>query len=181
MPKSLHVALLRGINVTGKNLIRMEALREMCIDLKLSEVRTYIQSGNIIFASTQPRSALEAKIERGISSTFSLSIPAIIRSAHEWIRSLEACPFPAEAASDPSHLYLLTSKAAFPAEIANALQIKGREGEMAKLVEDSLWIYYPSGLARSKITPSLIDRLAGSPSTARNWKTASAILEMLTP
>ena len=96
MPKSLHVALLRGINVTGKNLIRMEALREMCIELKLSEVRTYIQSGNIVFASTQPQSALEARIESGISSTFSLRIPAIVRSADEWVRTLAACPFSAE-------------------------------------------------------------------------------------
>lgn len=181
MRKSLYVALLRGINVSGKNLIRMEALREMCTALKLSEVRTYIQSGNLVFASTQARSGLEAKIESGILSTFSLAVPVIVRSADEWRQSLAACPFSAEAASDPSHLYLLTAKAPFPTEVSNELQVKGRDGELARLVGDDLWIYYPRGMARSKITPSLIDRLAGSPSTARNWKTASAVLEMLMP
>lgn len=159
----------------------MEALRAMCIDLKLSDVRTYIQSGNIVFLSASPRTRLEARIESGISSTFLLSVPVMVRTADEWRRSLGSCPFPAEAISDPSHLYVLTAKSPFPVGIADELRAKGHDGEIARLMEDSLWIYYPSGMARSKITPSLIDRLSGSPATARNWKTASTLLEMLTP
>lgn len=179
MTGPIYLALLRGINVAGKNLLRMEALRSMCTDLKLSEVRTYIQSGNIVFSSITPQSQLEALIEAGISETFSLTVPVMVRSVEQWTQSLTACPFPVEAGSDPSRLFLLTSKRPFPPALADDLQPKARDGEVVILSKESLWIYFPSGMAKSKLTPSLIDRQAGSPCTARNWKTASALLGML--
>jgi uncharacterized protein (DUF1697 family) len=176
----IHLALLRGINVAGKNLIRMEEIRMMmCTELQCSNVRTYIQSGNIVFSSMTAQSQLESLIEAGISASLSLTVPVMVRSAEQWTQSLAACPFPVEASSDPSRLFLLTSKAPLPAALADDLQSRARDGEVVKLSQDSLWIYYPNGMAESKLTPSIIDRLAGAPCTARNWKTASALLDML--
>ena len=178
MPPSSYLALLRGINVSGKNRIRMDALREMFSALPVSDVRTYIQTGNVVFTAGGAPGRLEDQIEAAILATFTWQVPVMVRTAEQWDRMLRACPLPAEAVDDPSRLYVHTAKRPFPVEMADALMDRARDGEVVRLTEGSLWIHYPSGLARSKITPGLLDRLAGSPTTARNWRTASALLEM---
>lgn len=176
MPK--HIALLRGINVGGTKLIMAE-LRLLALDLGWRDPETYIQSGNLLFGATADPSVLEAALEEGIYRRFGLTIAVIVRSAQEWPGYIVGNPFPEAAAAEPNRLMLLLSKKAPAQAAAAAIRERARDGEQVEAAAGALWIHYPAGAGTSKLSPSLIDRLAGSPTTARNWRTVVKIGEML--
>ena len=176
---ALHVALLRGINVGGGDKIVMTELRALAGELGWKGAETYIQSGNLVFQAIGERTALETALETGIRRRFALEIPAIVRAAEEWPGFVEANPFPEAAEAEPNRLMLLLSKQPPRAEAAAALQERARHGERVASTGGALWIHYVGGAGTSKLTPALIDRLAGSPTTARNWRTVLKLREML--
>lgn len=173
-----HVALLRAVNVGGRKL-PMAALRELCEGLGWREVSTYIQSGNVLFSADAKPPSLETALEKAIAEQFPLEVPVIVRTAAQWARYAEAGPFPKAARDEPSRLMLLVSKAPPAAGAEEAIQAKAAAGEAVRRAGDALWIHYPEGAGRSKLTPSLIDRAVGSPATARNYRTVAKLAEML--
>jgi uncharacterized protein (DUF1697 family) len=172
-------ALLRGINVGGHNRVPMADLREACERLGWSEVETYVQSGNVVFAASGGPKALESALEKMIAEEFRCEIPAIVRAAADWPRYLAANPYRKAAEEAPDRVMMLLTKKELAAGAAEALRERATAGEQVEAAAGSLWIHYPGGVARSKLTPALIDRLAGSPATARNWRTVLALAEML--
>jgi uncharacterized protein (DUF1697 family) len=177
----VHVALLRGINVGGGNKIKMTELCALADELGWKGTKTYIQSGNLVFEAASERAALETALETGIRRRFGLEIPTIVRPADEWPALVAANPFPEAAKAEPNRLMLLLSKQAPPPEAAAALQERARNGERVAIAGGALWIHYAGGAGTSKLTPSLIDRLIGSPATARNWRTVLKLHDMLAP
>lgn len=175
----VHVALLRGINVGGGNKIPMAELRALAEELGWEKPETYIQSGNLVFEAPGSRATLEAALEDGIKQRFALDIPVVVRSAADWPNYVKANPFTEVAEAEPNRLMLLLSKQSPKPDSAKALQERAKDGEQVKKAADALWIYYPNGAGNSKLTPALIDRLAGSPTTARNWRTVLKLGEML--
>jgi uncharacterized protein (DUF1697 family) len=175
----VHVALLRGINVGGGNTIKMAELRALADELGWKHAETYIQSGNLVFEAAGERGDLEASLETGIRRRFALDIPAIVRAADEWPALVAANPFPEEAAAEANRLMLLLSKQPPAPEAAAALQERAQDGERVATAGGALWIHYANGAGRSKLAPALIDRLVGSPATARNWRTVLKLGEML--
>lgn len=173
------VALLRGINVSGRNKVPMGDLRAVAEGLGLTGVQTYIQSGNLIFSAQVEGPQLEEKLEAAIAARFAIPVPVIVRSASQWPAYVEGNPFPEAAASEPNRLMLMLSKSPPPPGAGDALQERARDGEHVKLVRDALWVHFPSGAGTSKLSPSLIDRLVGSPVTARNWRTVIELRDML--
>ena len=172
------VGLLRGINVGGHNKIPMGELRTLCASLGYGDVRSYIQSGNLIFAADAPAAQLEAELERAIQRRFDLKIPVIVRTATDWSRFLGENPFPDASESEPNLVMLGLSKSAPRTGVAEELTERGDRGERAILVGDALWIHFAGGSGRSKITPSLLDRLVGSPVTTRNCRTVAKLGEL---
>jgi uncharacterized protein (DUF1697 family) len=173
------VALLRGINVTGRNKVGMAELRAAAGELGWSKVDTYIQSGNLVAEAPASQAELEAQLEEAIQERFGISVPVVIRSAAEWPAYAVGNPFPEAAEREPNRLMLLLSKAPPRPDAADALQQRARDGELVRLVGDALWIHYPGGAGTSKLTPALIDRLVGSSATARNWRTVLKLQDML--
>jgi len=102
-----------------------------------------------------------------------------VRSAAEWSSYRTANPFAEEARTEPNRLMLCLSKLPPLLDAGEAIQKEARDGEKVRLAAGALWIHYPSGSGRSRLSPSLIDRLVGSPVTARNWRTTLKIGEML--
>ena len=176
---AVHVALLRGINVGGGNKIAMTELRALADELGWTRAETCIQSGNLIFEAAAERAALETSLESGIRRRFGLDIPTIVRMADEWPALVAANPFPEAAENEPNRLMLLLSKQPPAPEVADALGERARDGERIAIAAGALWIHYASGAGTSKLTPALIDRLVGSPTTARNWRTVLKLEEML--
>ncbi len=172
-------ALLRGINVSGANRIPMADLRSHCAGLGWDEVQTYIQSGNLIFAAKGSAPNLEATLEKEIENRFRLRIPVIVRSAAEWPTLVAGNPFPEAGEKEPNRLMLLLSKRPPAADAADAIQARAKAGERVARNGDALWIHYPQGAGTSKLSPSMIDRLVGSPTTSRNYRTVMKLREML--
>jgi len=173
------IALLRGVNVGGHNKIPMAELREMCTDMGWLNVATYLQSGNVLFGVDGTMSALEKQLAEAIASRFGHRIHVIVRPAAAWPLYIELNPFPEEAESEPNHVMLVLATQSLAPDAAHQLNKYTASGESVVQRTDSLWIHYPSGSARSKITTALIDRLAGSPVTIRNWRTVLKINDML--
>jgi len=161
----------------------MAELRALGEELGWRDVRTYIQSGNLVFAADRSGKCverrLEDELEAGLSDRFAWSVPVIVRGASRWTGYLRGNPFPAAATATPNLVMLGLSKEPPSPEAQGALRDRARDGEQIDLVDDVLWIHFPSGIARSKLAQTLLDRVVGSPVTMRNWNTVQEIGAML--
>ncbi|MBV9930107.1 MAG: DUF1697 domain-containing protein [Alphaproteobacteria bacterium] len=171
------IALLRGINVGGRNAVPMAALRALCGELGWRGVETFIQSGNVVFDAQGRREALEAALEDALEKRFGFRPAVAIRSAAAWAKLLAANPFAQEAGAEPAKVMIGIAKAPPAKGAAAAIAAKGAAGERVEEAGGALWFHYPEGAGRSKITPAAIDKAAGSPVTARNWRTAVTLGE----
>lgn len=174
-----HVALLRAINVGGTAKLPMADLRELCAGLGWRGVVTYIQSGNVVFEADSAPAALEAALEEAVARRFGLARPVLVRTAEQWAAHAAGSPFPEAERDAPNRLMLCLAKAPLAAGAAAALQARAAHGEQVRQRGEAVWVLYPEGAGRSKLTPSLLDRAAGSPVTARNWRTVGMLQEML--
>jgi uncharacterized protein (DUF1697 family) len=172
------IALLRAVNVGGRKL-PMAELRALCGDaLGWEDVETYIQSGNLVFRAPGKPDALEARLEKAIKKQFALGVPVIVRTAAQWAACAAANPFPDAARDEPNRLQLLVSKCPPHEGAAEKLMERAQAGESVKAAGGALWFHYPDGVGASKLTPALIDKACGSPSTGRNWRTVVKLKEM---
>ena len=174
------MALLRGINVGGRRKVSMPELCLLASKVGLKNVRTYIQSGNLVFDAGQLTVAqIMSLIEKSISDRFGFSVDVIVRPAHRWRQYAHGSPFPDAERNRPSSLMLGLSKTLVAPNAADHLQERAKNGERIKVVDDALWIDFPHGVARSKLSPAVLDRAVGSSVTLRNWKTVKTLSEML--
>jgi len=178
MTREVQIALLRGINVAGHNKLPMRELRALCEELGWQDVRSYIQSGNLVFRSSSPRSLLEQTLEKAIEEHFGYSISVLVRSARAWSGLLKSNPFLKESEMEPNRVMLLLSKKAPERTAVRELTPYANNGERLRRIKSALWIHYPNGAGKSKLTPSVLARCMGSPVTARNWRTALKLEEM---
>lgn len=173
------IALLRGINVGGANKVAMEDLRALAVKLKFSDVSTYIASGNLLLTSSLDAEATERALELAIEKKFSLSIPVIVRTREQWSEYAKGSPFADAERDRPNILHLALSKRPLPVGADAALSAYAKGGERVSPLGDALWIDFNEGAGRSKITPTVLDRVAGSPVTARNFNSVKKIAELL--
>lgn len=172
------VALLRGINVGGHNKVPMSELRSLCAEIGWSNVETYIQSGNVVFSSPAAPAALEGVIERSIERRFGHSITVVVRAASRWPGYIDGNPFPDASSTEPNAVMLALSKLPPRPDAVPLLRERAVNGEHVAQVGEALWIHFSGGVARSKLSPALFDRLVGSPVTMRNWRTVLKLGEM---
>jgi uncharacterized protein (DUF1697 family) len=173
-----YITLLRGVNVGGYNKVPMAELRIVASKLGWTNVVTYIQSGNLVFNAPLSRAEVEIRLEQTIQRRFKVAVPAIVRSAREWQGYIKSLPFRAAAKSTPQFVQLGLAKASPNRGAATALQERGMNGERVIQSGDVLWIYFPEGVGKSKLTPVLLDRLVGSAVTMRNWLTVTKLGEL---
>ena len=174
------VALLRAVNLASHNKVSMADLKALAEGCGLSDARTVLQSGNLVFgAKAKTSAALEKLLERALAKELGLKTPVVVRSAAEWRSALDDNPFPKEAKSDPSHLLLMPLKAKCD-KVAVAELVKVIVGrEQVKLSGQQLYLVYPDGIGESKLTSALIEKKIGVTGTARNWNTAQKIAALL--
>jgi uncharacterized protein (DUF1697 family) len=169
---TIHIALLRGVNVGGKTKIAMADLRAMLAELKFGDPRSLLNSGNLLFHSDKLKGAdLEGLLETETEARLGLKTDFFVRTPEEWREVIARNPFPDEAESDPGHLVVMTLKKAPASVDVEALQaaIVGRE--VVRAVGRQAYITYPDGIGDSKLTIKLIEKKLGSQGTGRNWNT----------
>jgi putative PIN family toxin of toxin-antitoxin system len=166
-----HVALLRGINVGGKNKLPMKDLTQMFLKAWCGDVETYIQSGNVIF--TAPAAVLKTLpkvVGARIESQFGYRVPLILRSHGQLARAVEANPFLREGKPGKTlHVYFLADT---PAEWAvKSLDPNRSPGDVFHVSGQEVYLYLPNGMGNSKLTNAWLDAKLSTVSTARNWST----------
>lgn len=172
-----HVALLRGVNVGGKNKLPMKELVALAEAAGAKGARTYIQSGNLVFEATAAAArAFPGRLEAALAGR-GLRVPVVQRSADELAAVVEGNPWLARGA-DPKTLHVAFLLAApEPARLAaldparsppDAIVARGRE----------LFLHLPNGVGRSKLTNDYLDRTLGTTTTVRNWNTVLALLDL---
>lgn len=172
------IALLRGINVTGRNKIPMAELRDHCTASGLKSVATYIQSGNVVFSSSATPMKLEDDLEKLVKKRFGIEIPIIVRRGADWPTYIETNPFPRESVTLAKAVMLALSKRPPLDGALDKLRERAVSGEKLERVGDAIWVYYANGVGGSKLSPALFDRLVGSPVTARNWNTVLKLRDL---
>ncbi|MGZ8998564.1 MAG: hypothetical protein ACXW2T_06875, partial [Allosphingosinicella sp.] len=105
--------------------------------------------------------------------------PVMVRSEFAWKVHAGANPFEKESEEEPNRVLVGLSKHGLKAGAAEAIEARARAGERVVQAGGALWFHYPAGVGTSKLTPALIDRSAGSPVTARNWRTMTKLIEMV--
>jgi uncharacterized protein (DUF1697 family) len=178
MSQQSFVALLRGINVSGRNLIPMAELRAVCAALGWREVRSYIQSGNLVFAADEETAVLEHTLEQAIRQRFALAVPVIVRPTARWSDYLNSNPFLQASQVEANRVMLALAKSLLLPDAAERLQERAAATERIRQSADALWIHFGEGAGQSKLTTALLDKLVGSPVTMRNWRTVLKIGEM---
>jgi uncharacterized protein (DUF1697 family) len=173
------VALLRGINVGGNKKVAMAELRTIAQELGFDAVATYIQSGNLVFEAAGKAALHEQALERAIAKHFGFAVEVLVRDARGWRALVAANPLAQLATADPAHVLVGLAKGKLRKEALAELRERAQGEERLELAADALWIHYAAGIARSKLTPALLDRCVGSTVTARNWRTALELERML--
>ncbi len=174
----VNVALLRGINVGGKNKLPMKDLAAMFVDAGFSDVRTYIQSGNVLFrAEPELEKEIPSLISASISDRFGLQIPVVTRTAHEFRAIVEANPF-ANHIDEPDKLHVaFLSDFPDPANVGALDPDRSPPDEFA-VVGREVYLHCPNGMARTRLTNAYFDSSLAATSTMRNWKTVLKLLEL---
>ena len=173
-----HVALLRGINVGGRNKLAMKDLVSMFSDAGCGRVRTYIQSGNVLFdAAPGLARRIGSVIQESIRERCSLNIPVITRSVDEFAAVVENNPF-AEAETDMKLLSVgFLAQRPTAARIA-ALDLQRSPPDELVACGCELYMRFPNGVARTRFTSAYLDSTLGTICTVRNWRTTLKLLEM---
>lgn len=174
------VALLRGINVGGNRKILMPELCALATKVGLTEVRHYINSGNIVFdAGKLKPDQVVSLLEQAIEKHFGFQVDVIVRIATQWKKYAAGSPFPDAAKERPNLLMLGLCKDRCNTNIAAQLSERASQGERIEPVGDAIWVDFVAGIGKSKLTPAFFDKAAGSPVTMRNWNTVQKLEEML--
>jgi len=170
------VALLRGVNVGGRTQMPMARLKTVAETLGLTEPRTLLQSGNLVFRTDRADvAALERKLESAIADAFGYGADVLLRDAAAWEAAMAANPFAEEARRDPSHALMMALRDAPATSAITALVEAATRDERAAVVGDHAYFVFPAGIAKTKLTNVRIERLLGTRGTARNWNTAEKI------
>jgi len=173
-----YVAFLRGINVGGHNKIKMEILREMFAALRYENVRTYINSGNVIFeASESDENSLAAEIERAIQSEFSLSIKVMIRTIDEIKDVIKNNPFDGQFENDKD-LHVLFLDEEPPEDKCQLLLSNNNENELFTVRNREIFCLLRVGVLDSLLGKDYIGKKLKVSATARNWRTVNKIMEL---
>jgi uncharacterized protein (DUF1697 family) len=170
-----HIALLRGVNLAGRRSVAMADLRAFAEALGFAEVRTLLNSGNLVFRSDAQSSAdLERLLESECEQQLGLHTDFHVRSAKEWRDMIARNPFAAEAKRDPARLIMFCLKRPPGASAFKALQAAVIGSERVMGYGRHAYIYYPDGQGRSKLTVAMIDKAIGA-GTGRNWNTVTKL------
>jgi uncharacterized protein (DUF1697 family) len=172
-----QVVLLRGINLGSTNRVSMGPLRDALERAGFENVRTYVQSGNIVLDTSVPASELVAQLEAVLATEFDLSVPIVTRTRDELAAVVALNPL-GDVATDPKRYQVSFLSAEPDPAIVERMAGLALDGEAFAAHGRELYGWHPNGIARSKLWGGLADKKLGVTATARNWRTVTTLLEM---
>ncbi len=172
-----RVVLLRGINVGPNNRVAMPALREALTDAGFTDVRTYVQSGNVVLSSSASAKQLGAKCEQLIKDTFGFDVEVVVRTREELAEVVERNPL-GELANNPKRYQVSFLSAKPKADVLRKLEELKAPSEEFVAIGKEFYVWHPEGVARSKLWNAIAGKGLGVTATSRNWTTVMTLLEM---
>ena len=173
------IAMLRAVNLGSHNRIRMDALCALCTSLKLRGAQTYVQSGNVVFSTSERDLAKVSKrIADGIEREFGFRTEVIVRSTAEMGDVVARNPFAKRRGIEPGKFLVVFFSGQPGPDARERIQSLTVGGEELRLDGRELYIYFPDGQGRSKVSTAAIERMLKIPGTGRNWNSVTRLLEM---
>lgn len=173
-----HVALLRGINVGGKNKLPMKDLARMFVEAGCGDVQTFIQSGNVVFtAAPGLLKNLPEAIQSTIAERFGYRVPVILRSSQQLGRAIEDNPF-LKAGKHEKTLHLCFLADSPGAQAVKVLDPNRSPGDAFHVSGQEIYLHLPNGAAKTKLTNAWLDSKLSTISTVRNWATVLKLREL---
>jgi uncharacterized protein (DUF1697 family) len=172
-----HIVLLRGINIGSRNRIAMPALRAALEDAGFGDVRTYLQSGNVVLSGNTKADAVARKVQRVIAKEFGLDIAVVTRTRAQLAKVVELNPL-AKVAKNPKR-YQVSFLAAQPSRaVVRRVEQAAAAKERVAVHGREIYAWHPDTVARSKLWALLAGQSLGVTATARNWTTVQKLLEL---
>jgi uncharacterized protein (DUF1697 family) len=172
-----YVAMLRGVNVSGRNALPMDDLRALVAEAGGTDVQTYIQSGNAVFRSRRSPSVLIRSLESGLESVLGATVPVLLRTKEELDGVIKANPFVRRGEDVGSLHVTFLGAAPEPATAAAVVQPRGDDDEF-QVVGREVYLFCPHGYGNTKLTNTFFEKKLGSRSTTRNWRTVTTLVSM---
>jgi uncharacterized protein (DUF1697 family) len=175
----IYIAMLRGINVSGHKLIKMERLRASLETLDCSDVRTYVQSGNVVFKTSKKVAADVAKmIEKNILDDFGFAVPVLLRTPAELGEILKRNPLVKQTAIDDAGLYITFLSQPAPTDAAQLLEPLATASEQLFVAGREIYLCCPNSYGNTKVSNAAIEKKLAVQATTRNWRTVNILFEM---
>ena len=171
------VVLLRGINIGSRNRISMPELRKALEDAGYDDVRTYLQSGNVVLTSTSSAKTVARECERLIADRFGLEIAVVARTRNELAKVVDRNPL-GRVAKDPKRYQVSFLETKPAAKVVRELEVVAADREEVVNIGREIYAWHPAGVARSKLWAKLAGKDLGVTATARNWTTVAKLLEL---
>jgi uncharacterized protein (DUF1697 family) len=172
-----QIVLLRGINLGPRNRIAMPQLRTLLEAAGFDDVRTYVQSGNIVLSTRRKPDGTAAACEKLIASELGLEIPAVVRTRDELAEVVRRNPL-GSVADNPKRYQVSFLDGDPDPEVIEQLSAAAVDGERIEAIGREIYAWHPHGIARSKLWAALAGTGLGVKATARNWTTVTTLLEM---
>ena len=181
MPEGVgYVALLRAVNLGAYNKVSMADLRKLLGRLGFEDVRSLLQSGNLVFRSVrQSAASLEVRLAAETGRALGVHTDYVVRTAREWRALIAADPFPDDARRDPSRLIVMCCKSAAGSDPVKALEAALSGPERVAVRGKQAYIVYPEGIGHSRVTTALLERVLDTRGTGRNWNTVQKLAALL--
>jgi uncharacterized protein (DUF1697 family) len=173
------VALLRAVNLPGHGKVSMARLGDIAVDLGLGEPRTYLQSGNLVFSAPRSRrSGIGGELEDAIAGEFGHGVRVVLRDRDQMARIATRNPY-LDSETEPKLLHVVFLAATPAVGAAEALDPDRSPGDEFTVDGTEIYVRYPNGSGRSKLTLDWFERGLGAVGTARNWNTVVNLLAMM--
>jgi uncharacterized protein (DUF1697 family) len=175
------ISLLRGVNIGGHHIIKMEELRALYGSLRLRDAQTYLQSGNVVFRAEESDTAgLGQRIESAIEKNFGFRPSVILRTPEELRGVIARNPFANRKGLEPSKMAVVFLASEPSKEIREKVLAMKADPEELRMAGREMYIYFPNGMARPRLSVPTIERILKMASTGRNWNSVRKLLEMAT-
>ena len=174
-----YICMLRGINVSGQKPVKMDRLKALCESLGLTRVTTYIQSGNVVFASpASDAHELEGLIRESIERVFGYQVHVFIRTVEEFARISMVNPFLEEPGIDLSKLHVtFLSASPHPTGIDQLSAVDAGSDRLRSMGRE-IYLHCPDGYGKTRLSNPFLEKKLGVSATTRNWKTVLKLVEI---
>ena len=172
-----HVVLLRGINIGPRNRVAMPKLRDALEEAGFTDVKTYLQSGNVVLESRAKAETVRRKVEKLIEQEFGLEIAVVVRTKAELAAVVKRNPL-GKVATEPKRYQVTFLEKKLSAKVAKELKETAADDERVVVAGREVYAWHPKTIARSKLWSKLAGKSLGVTATSRNWATVEALLEL---